>query len=298
MKTSELLFFFLPIFFFFIALEILYYRQDKRSFPWREAIVSLVMFAVYQLVNRSVVVFLKPVIGWVYDFRMWTAPMNQWWAWVLLFFAVEFCYYWMHRCTHEIRWLWASHSVHHSPTTITLSGAYRLAITSSISGLFLFFLPLYWLGFAPTAVGIMLGLNLAYQFWLHTETIPRLGLLEKWLNTPSNHRVHHSIEEQYIDKNYGGVLIVFDRLFGTYVAEDESLDKRYGLLGKTPSLNPVTLFFQEWVAMAKDLWQSRDIQRAFRVCFGRPGALDTPPERGFEPMAISRPAVGDREMSP
>ena len=138
MKTPELLFFFHPRIFLFILLEIFVYRLGKRSFPWKEALVSLVMFGIYQIVNRGMVFALEPLIGWVYDLRLWNISMENWWSWGLLFFAVEFCYYWMHRAAHEIRWMWASHSVHHSPEKITLSGAYRLAVTSSISGLFLF----------------------------------------------------------------------------------------------------------------------------------------------------------------
>ena len=142
----------------------------------------------------------------------------------------------------------------------------------------------------------MLGLNLAYQFWLHTETIPRLGFLENWLNTPSNHRVHHSIEDEYIDKNYGGVLIVFDRLFGSFASEDTSKKMRYGLLGKAASLNPVKLFFQEWLAIFKDLSQAGDIRSALVACFGRPGAFEKrhhEPEQYFEPSSV---AIGEKKM--
>ena len=271
MKTAEILYFFIPIFFIFIGLEILYYRQKKRSFPWREAGVSLLMFVAYQIVNRIFVVVLTPFFNWTYDLRPWTISMDQWWHWATLFVAVEFCYYWMHRMAHERRWLWASHSVHHSPTTMTFSGAYRLAITSVISGLFLFFVPLYWLGFAPQAVGMMLGLNLAYQFWLHTEAVPALGWLEKWFNTPSNHRVHHAIQDAYLDKNYGGVLMVFDRIFGTYVSEQSELPPQYGLVGKTPSLNPIKLFFQEWVGIFSDLRSAKSFNDVWHYSFGRPG---------------------------
>ena len=154
---------------------------------------------------------------------------------------------------------------------MTLSGAYRLAITALFSGLFLFFVPLYFLGFEPLAVGAMVALNLSYQFWLHTELVPRLGVFEKVFNTPSNHRVHHSIEPQYIDKNYGGVLMIFDHMFGTYVPEKVGAKMQYGLLGKENSYNPIKIFFQEWVAMFQDVKNLRIYLKPFSIALGRQG---------------------------
>ncbi|MFW7378350.1 MAG: sterol desaturase family protein [Oligoflexus sp.] len=261
----------LPIFMLLIAGEALLYRQKKWLFPYKEALVSISMFMIYQLANLGFAKLLAPFTNWLYDFRLWTVPLDSWWGLFLLFLGLEFSYYWLHRCAHEIRWIWASHSVHHSPENITLAGAYRLAITGIFSGLFLFFVPLYLLGFSPQAVTLMFAVNLIYQFWLHTELVPKLGFLEKILNTPSHHRVHHSIEEKFLDKNYGGILIIFDRLFGTYAVEKTGETKRYGLLGKEPSLNPIKLFFQEWLAIFHDIRQSRDLRSAFLYCFAAPG---------------------------
>jgi len=127
------------------------------------------------------------------------------------------------------------------------------------------------LGFAPKMIFAIFALNLIYQFFLHTELVPKLGFLEKILNTPSHHRVHHAINEQYIDKNYGGILIIFDRMFGTYAVEDKQVPIAYGLIGKAPTLNPIKLFFQEWMAIFADLRQARSVKEALFYAFGRPG---------------------------
>jgi len=271
MGTSQIVLYAFPIFFAFIVFEYLLYRKEGRPFPKAEAAISLLMASLYQLLNPWLQGLLKPLHDFLFGLRLWTVPTDLWWGWVLGFFAVEFAYYWLHRCGHEIRWMWASHSVHHSPTSITFSGAYRLAITGVFSGLFVFFLPLMVLGFAPKMIFIIFGLNLVYQFFLHTELVPQLGILEKVLNTPSHHRVHHAINEGYLDKNYGGILIIFDRMFGTFAAEDEKIAIAYGLLGKAPTLNPFALFFQEWIAISADLLRAKSFKDRFLYAFGRPG---------------------------
>ena len=132
------------------------------------------------------------------------------------------------------------------------------------------FQPMIWLGFAPKAVFATLSLNLIYQFWLHTEWVPKLGWLEVVLNTPSHHRVHHASNADYIDRNYGGVLIVFDRLFGTFAAERRDLPCRYGLVTPLVSHNPIRIAFHEWLKMAKDLLGARTAREAIGYLFGPP----------------------------
>ena len=137
-----------------------------------------------------------------------------------------------------MRWFWATHAVHHSPNEFNLGIAYRFGWTGRLAGNAVFFVPMIWLGFPPKAVFAALALNLLYQFWLHTEWVPKLGWLEYVLNTPSHHRVHHASNADYIDRNYGGVLIVFDRLFGTFAAERDDLPCRYGLVTPLVSHQP------------------------------------------------------------
>jgi sterol desaturase/sphingolipid hydroxylase (fatty acid hydroxylase superfamily) len=131
-------------------------------------------------------------------------------------------------------------------------------------------MPLCWLGFSPLVVIAGLSLNLVYQFWLHTELVPKLGILELWLNTPSNHRVHHASNSQYIDKNYGGVTMIFDRLFGTYAAEQEHNPPIYGLTKPIPSHNPFIVAFYEWGRLYQDFRKSRSWQQVFQYIFYSP----------------------------
>lgn len=189
-----------------------------------------------------------------------------------LFVAVEFVYYWQHRASHRIRWMWATHSVHHSATRMNFTAAVRLGWTGGIAGNFLFFVPLAWLGFHPFAILAMLGANLLYQFFIHTELVGRLGALEWVLNTPAHHRVHHASNESCLDKNYGGVLIVFDRLFGTFTEAPCNEPLRYGLVGGTRLLNPVRVALNEWFALARDVRGATSIRAVFRTLFGPPGA--------------------------
>ncbi|MDQ0393092.1 sterol desaturase family protein [Labrys monachus] len=190
-----------------------------------------------------------------------------------LFVGSEFLYYWHHRAAHRIRWLWATHSVHHSATRLNLTAAVRLGWTGNISGNFLFFLPLVWIGFHPFAVVAMLGVNLFYQFFIHTEFGPKLGPLEWILNTPAHHRVHHASNAACLDKNYGGILIVFDRLFGTFVEAPEGQRLRYGLAGGTPTLNPMRIALGEWAAMIRDLRAAAGWKERFAALFAPPGPL-------------------------
>jgi sterol desaturase/sphingolipid hydroxylase (fatty acid hydroxylase superfamily) len=216
--------------------------------------------------------FAIPLLGWVHEHRLFTITMDAWWAFALLFVGEEFCYYGYHRSAHRVRWFWATHAVHHSPNQLTLATSLRLGWTGKITGTALFFSPLVWLGFSPMAVALAVAANLLYQFWLHTTWIPKLGVIEKIFNTPSNHRVHHGSNPQYLDCNYGGVLIVFDRLFGSYVEERADVPPRYGLTTPLVTYNPLRIAFHEWINVARDLWQARTWRERGRTLFAPPQA--------------------------
>lgn len=199
----------------------------------------------------------------VWEWRIATFAMDRAWHWLLLFVGQEFCYYWMHRADHRVRWFWLNHSVHHSSNQYALAAAYRLGWTGRITGAALFFAPLVWIGFPVPYVLAALALNLLYQFWLHTELIGRLPTpIEFVFNTPAHHRVHHASNPEYLDCNYGGVLILFDRLFGSFRVEREGLPVRYGLTEPVYSYNPVRVAFHAWAALFRDLravqgWRER-----------------------------------------
>ena len=243
----------------------------RRGYDWGESLASLVVALGRRMLEAVPLAVAMPGGFWLYEHRLWTPPLDAWWTWVLLFLGVELCYYAYHRAAHRVRWFWLSHAVHHSPNQLNLSAAYRLSWTGRISGTLLFFLPLAWLGFPPAAIAAAFTMNLLYQFWIHAAWIPKLGPLEGTLNTPSAHRVHHAANVEYLDANYGGVLLVFDRLFGTYVPERDDLPCRYGLVVPLRTVNPIRIAFFQWVALARDLRRARGLRDVAGYLFAPPG---------------------------
>src|SRR6516225_278953 len=189
--------------------------------------------------------------------RLATIRMDSVAAWLGLYLLVEFVYYWHHRLTHRVRWFWATHSVHHSSNELTLAAAVRLGWTGRLGGAAAFFASLIWIGFPPQAVFGLVAAGLLWQFWLHADWLPRLGPLEWVLNTPTHHRVHHASNPEYLDCNYGSSLIVFDRLFGTFVALRPDIEIRYGLTKPVLSHNPIRIAFNEWLALGREFRAAR-----------------------------------------
>jgi len=206
---------------------------------------------------------------WVHKFPLFQVGY-QWWAWVLAFFADDFSYYWFHRTSHECRFFWASHVVHHSSQRYNLSTALRQTWTGAFFG-FVFWLWMPLVGFQPIMIFTMQAVSLLYQFWVHTEFVQRLGLLELVMNTPSHHRVHHATNSQYIDRNHAGILIIWDRMFGSFEPEDEHCT--YGLTTNINTFNPLRIAFHEWIAIGHDLRTARTWRERLVAVFGNPGAI-------------------------
>jgi sterol desaturase/sphingolipid hydroxylase (fatty acid hydroxylase superfamily) len=247
-------------------------RSRAEKYDWKSWACSLADLAGRRLLALLPYTLAAPWLGWVWDHRLFTQSLDDPWSIALLFIGLEFFYYWYHRTSHTSRWFWASHSVHHSPNQLNLAAAYRLGWFGKFTGSSLFFTPLVLLGFTPTVVLTALFLNLLYQFWLHADWIPRLGWLEYVLNTPSAHRVHHARNPEYLDANYGGVLIVFDRLFGTYIPERKDVPCDYGLISHpTSSRNPFVVNFEPWIGLWKDLWSARSPREVVMYLFAPPG---------------------------
>jgi sterol desaturase/sphingolipid hydroxylase (fatty acid hydroxylase superfamily) len=283
--------YFLPVVIVLAAAEALVLALVKRGYNWRAALASVV-----DALGRDYVVYAYlpfglalPLASLVWKHRLTTLPLDNATAFAVLFLGVEFCYYWFHRASHRMRWFWATHAVHHSSNELNLSAAYRFGWTGRLSGTSVFYMPLFWLGFPPAAVFGVLSLNLLYQFWLHATWIPKLGWLEYVFNTPSHHRVHHAANPEYLDANYGGVLIVFDRLFGTFIEEREDLPCRYGLVKPLLSNNPFVINFHEWRALGRDLWQARSWRERLLYVFGPPGWR--PDSQGWTTEDLRRAAV-------
>jgi sterol desaturase/sphingolipid hydroxylase (fatty acid hydroxylase superfamily) len=198
-------------------------------------------------------------------------PIATTWTTALLCFVlVDFLYYWEHRLAHEVNALWSLyHSVHHSADHYDQTIAFRISFVDFFFAP-LVYLPLVLAGFHPVLVFACLGLVLAWQQWIHTELVGKLPLLDPWLNTPSNHRVHHGRNPIYIDKNYGGVLMVWDRMFGTYAAETEKVE--YGLVEPLKSRNPAAVHFSSLGKMLVALWQAKSLRQGMSIVFGKPRA--------------------------
>jgi len=203
----------------------------------------------------------------MYQWRIWELGFS-WWAWVLVLFADDFSYYWFHRCSHNVRYFWASHVIHHSSQKYNLSTALRQTWTGSLTGSFVFYLWMPLVGFHPVMILFMQSISLLYQFWIHTEVIQKMpAWFEAVFNTPSHHRVHHARNPQYLDRNHAGILIIWDKLFGTFEPEQER--PVYGLTANIDTYNPLRIATHEWWAIIKDVWRYPGY--ALHYLFGKPG---------------------------
>lgn len=235
-----------PFFILAIGLELAWgYWKQHQTYRLNDAVASLMMGTLSQLMGVLRLSFAAAVLAYAVQMLgvvPWTP--DQWWHWVAAFVAYDFCYYWKHRFGHEWRIMWASHSAHHQSEEYNLSTALRQTSTDYIG--FVFYLPMYLAG-TPVYVMISVGtLNLVYQFWVHTQHVRRLGTLDYILVTPSNHRVHHAKNPVYIDKNYGGFFILWDRLFGTFCDERDDEKPIYGITHGLRSWNPIWANVSVW----------------------------------------------------
>ncbi len=252
------------------TLEGLWLQRHRGRYDWRAYFASLGDLGLRIAFRLLPLGLAAGGLNWLWGHRLYTMPLESAWPWALLIVGQDFFYYWMHRADHRVRWLWATHSVHHSPDELNLSAAYRLGWTSRLSIAPIFFAPLVLMGFQPPVVGAALAANLLYQFWLHAPWIPHLGPLEWVLNTPAHHRVHHASNPEYVDANFGGVLIVFDRCFGTYRKEIAGVPIRYGLVDSVKSYNPLFIGLREWISIGRDVLSARSFRDAFMSLFGPP----------------------------
>jgi sterol desaturase/sphingolipid hydroxylase (fatty acid hydroxylase superfamily) len=209
------------------------------------------------------------VFTFLFTFRVVELPMSGW-GLVAMIIAQDFSYYWFHRFSHRVRYFWASHVVHHSSTHYNLSTALRQTWTGELSGTFLFYAWMPLVGFEPLWILSASSVSLIYQYWIHTETIKVLPApIEFIFNTPSHHRVHHSRDVNYLDKNYAGILIIWDRMFGTFILEKEHPE--YGLVTNISTYNPIKIAFAEWGTIIKDVWNAPGLLNKLKYLFAPPG---------------------------
>ncbi|GAA5150815.1 sterol desaturase family protein [Pseudonocardia eucalypti] len=238
-----------------------YQRPDTRTSLLMGLIGSgvAVLFRAASLVGYSAVyVYLAP----------WHLPADAWWTWAILLLGVDFLWYWYHRLSHRVRIVWAAHQAHHSSEYFNYSTALRQKWNLWFETLI--WLPLPLLGMPPALVYTGFSVNLIYQFWVHTERIDKLPRpIELIFNTPSHHRVHHGSDPEYLDRNYAGILIIWDRLFGTFAAETHR--PRYGLTTPVNTYNLLKLQFGEYAAIARDVRHARTWRHRLAYLFGPPG---------------------------
>jgi sterol desaturase/sphingolipid hydroxylase (fatty acid hydroxylase superfamily) len=270
--VAELLFYAIPAFVLLLVVELLSFKyardEELVGYETRDTRTSLTMGGGNVAINFVWKLVVVGVYAGLYELTPLRMPPDMWWAYALLFFADDLAYYWFHRIHHEVRVFWASHVVHHSSEHYNLSTALRQTWTPMTA--LPFWVPLALLGFPPWMILTQQAISLIYQFWIHTERVGRLPApLEFVLNTPSHHRVHHGANEIYLDRNYGGILIIWDRLFGTFQGETERV--RYGLTQNIRTFRPARVAFHEFAAIARDVRHAKSWRERFGYLFRGPG---------------------------
>lgn len=261
-----------PFFILSIILEIVLARMGKAEARYepKDTAVSLGMGLLSGVAGLLTAGLVFACTLWVYQHRLFTIPMTAIWAWVAIFLLEDLTYYWFHRLSHERRLWWAAHVNHHSSQHYNLSTALRQTWTGGVAGTWALWLPLAFLGFPPAMIAIQKGVSLVYQYWIHTEAIRRMPRwFEAVFNTPSHHRVHHARNPIYLDRNYAGILIVWDKLFGTFQPELDGEACRYGLVKNIATFNILRVAFHEWIGMAADV--VRNPRHVLGYVFGPPG---------------------------
>jgi sterol desaturase/sphingolipid hydroxylase (fatty acid hydroxylase superfamily) len=261
-----------PFFALAIVAELSYGLLSQRNTYRLNDSISSLFLGILSQARRFLTV---GVGGWIYHlvtqyFSLPLMDVGHWFTWVLAFVVYDLCYYWLHRLGHERSILWAAHVAHHQSEDYNLTTALRQTSTGFLLS-WVFYVPMYVLGMPAEVVVTVGALNLIYQFWVHTEHVPKLGWYEKVFVTPSNHRVHHAQNDLYLDRNYGGVFILWDRLFGTFQEERSEAPCVYGIRGPLRSWNPARAITHLYLDMFRDSWSTASLKDKFRVWYGRTG---------------------------
>ena len=272
LTPSQVIVFATPVFFGLIALEFAWGLKKKRNtYRLNDAINSISLGMISQLTIVLVPLLTIGIYSSVYEWvALWHADSfwMSWYGWVLALLFYDFCYYWLHRAGHEVAIFWAAHVVHHQSQEYNLSTALRQTSSGALLG-WMFYLPMAVAGVPPLVFGVVALIDLLYQFWVHTEHVPKLGWFDRWFCSPSNHRVHHAVNDCYLDRNYGGILVIWDRLFGSFREEGEKCV--YGTRAPLESWDPLWSNFEVYWALARDSWHARSWADKLRVWVKPPG---------------------------
>lgn len=262
-----------PLFVILVLVEILYgWRTGKVRFEAKDTFVSIFMGLGSTIAGALGATLAITISFWVYENLSVFDLGSSVWVFALAFILDDLAYYWIHRFGHRMRWMWAAHVIHHSSQHYNLSTALRQTWTGGLTPGILFRMPLFMLGINPLIVFFCSGLNLIYQFWIHTEAIDKMPRwFEAIFNTPSHHRVHHANNPRYLDANYAGVFIIWDKMFGSFIPEDKSDPCRYGLVSDLGTFNPLRVAFHEWVGIIKDIFTAPTIKAKLLYLLAPPG---------------------------
>jgi len=266
-----ILYYAIPFFVLLLSIEAWFsYKEHKYLYQTKDTLGSLGL----GIGNVITGFFTKAVIfglfTFLYNHRFFNLDSAVYWYWILLFFADDFSYYWFHRISHHVNYFWASHVVHHSSKNYNLAAALRQTWTGNATGAFLFWAWMPLAGFHPIWILFMQQISLIYQFWIHTETIQKMPTVFEYIfNTPSHHRVHHGSDIKYLDKNHAGILIIWDRMFGSFKSEEER--PVYGLTKNIESFNPATLAFKTWGELLKKVMHAGSVKNGISYFIKSPG---------------------------
>ncbi|OUS32700.1 sterol desaturase [Thalassotalea sp. 42_200_T64] len=250
-----------PLFLAFVCYE---FFAHGDFYDIKDSLANGVLALMHQGADAIALLLLMPFFYWLHQYRLFEISITPS-SLFIAFLLQDFLYYWFHKASHHIHWLWAAHVVHHSSTKMNFSTAFGQSLMYPIAGMWLFWLPMIIIGFEPGIVFTVVAFNLAYQFFVHTQVVDKLGWFEHVFNTPSHHRVHHATNSTYLDKNFAGVLIIWDKLFGTSVAEDKDNPCRYGIIGQINSNNPLTITFHQWQHLIKMVKQNHGFRAKINV---------------------------------
>jgi sterol desaturase/sphingolipid hydroxylase (fatty acid hydroxylase superfamily) len=266
-----ILYYAIPFFVLLLSIEAWFsYRENKDLYEKKDTWSSLALGIGNVLTGFVTKALIFGLFSLFYEYRLVTLDSTKWWFWVLLFFADDFSYYWFHRVSHHVNWFWASHMVHHSSQRYNLAAALRQTWTGNATGSFLFWAWMPVVGFHPILVLFMQQISLIYQFWIHTEAIQKMpSWFEFIFNTPSHHRVHHGSDLKYLDKNHAGILIIWDRMFGSFQKEEER--PNYGLTRNVNTFNPVSIAFSEWKHLYRKMSKATTVIDSLRYLIKPPG---------------------------
>ncbi len=292
-----------PFFLLALLIELVYgIVIHKNTYRLNDAISNLFM-GTLRTSNKLIIIGAAGYVFYLAEthFALWRMDVTSPFTWIFSFIIYDFFYYWFHRISHERQIFWASHVAHHQSEDYNLSTALRQTGTGAFVS-WVFYIPMFLIGIPSYVFISVASLNLIYQFWVHSEHIPKLGWFENYFVTASNHRVHHAQNEQYIDKNYGGVFIIWDRMFGTHKIEDENEACIYGIRGTLNTFNPIWANLHIYVKIIKEMWLSHDWQDKLYAPFARTGWIPQSfPEKiekeNFDASTFKKfdPVIGKRQ---